>query len=68
LFSLLKVIASSENVMHSSEACKHLLFYLRKIPFIFESFEPNSQLLKQLNFERVIESPELASSSQSVSR
>jgi hypothetical protein len=49
--------------MHSSEACKHLLFYLRKIPFIFESFEPNGELLSQLHFERVLESPELASMS-----
>lgn len=65
LFSLLKVIASSQDIMHSSEACRFLLYYLRKIPFIFESFEPNGELLAQLNFEKIINSPELASLSKS---
>lgn len=30
------------------------MYLLRKIPYIFDTFEPNPELIKQLNFERLI--------------
>lgn len=31
-----------------------MLYLLRKLPYIFDTFDPNPELMKQLNFERLI--------------
>jgi hypothetical protein len=53
LFVLLKVISGS-SPGYAFLACDKLLVYLKKIPVIFDSFNPNTKLLQQLNFQRLL--------------
>lgn len=53
LFCFLKIVASSKPEI-AQIGSKKLLFLLRKIPYIFNSFDPNPELMQQLNFDRLI--------------
>lgn len=55
LIILLKVF-STANQPYSVSACDRILTYLKKNPVIFEIFDPNPGLLKQLNFKRILSS------------
>lgn len=55
LIILLKVF-STANQPYSVSACDRILTYLKKNPIIFEIFDPNPGLLKQLNFKRILSS------------
>jgi len=55
LFVLLKIISTASQHF-ALNACDKLLIYLKKIPVIFENFTPNAALLKQLNFQRLLDS------------
>lgn len=56
LVILLKLISSASGST-SLASCDRVLLYLKKIPVIFDTFKPNKDLLKQLNFKRILSSP-----------
>ena len=53
LIILLKQVSMAQ-VGTAQAACDRILLYLKKIPMIFDSFNPNPDLLKQLNFGRLL--------------
>lgn len=55
LFVLLSQVSSAP-VSTSLAACDRILLYLKKIPMIFESFNPSPDMLKHLNFKRLMAS------------
>lgn len=56
LVILLKLISSASGST-ALASCDRVLLYLKKIPLIFDAFKPNKDLLKQLNFKRLLTSP-----------
>ena len=53
LIILLRQVSTAQ-VPTAQSACDRILLYLRKIPSIYDSFNPNPDLLKQLNFARLL--------------
>ena len=55
LFILLKII-SLASVQNAFAACDRFLLYLKKIPAIFDLFNPKPDILREMNFKRILTS------------